>query len=121
MKIHYLHLFLIPILILACTSCKKGNTVLSPKSLADTSGKKTTLTAITNSTTGKTFTSLQSAVAAASNSDVIQIPAGTYTNDFVNITKSITIQGVGGLAHFVATVNPSNGKAKPVNCDAESL
>ena len=36
--------------------------------------------------------------------------AGTYVNDFATISKDITIVGVGGMANFVATVAPPNGK-----------
>ena len=37
--------------------------------------------------------------------------AGTYTDDFATITTKITIEAVGGVAHLVATVPPTNGKA----------
>jgi hypothetical protein len=42
---------------------------------------------------------------------VIQVQAGTYTNDFATINTKITIQGVGGMVNLVATVPPPNGKA----------
>ncbi len=41
---------------------------------------------------------------------MIQVQAGTYTNDFSVITTSITIEGVGGLVNLVATEPLSNGK-----------
>jgi Ca2+-binding RTX toxin-like protein len=41
----------------------------------------------------------------------VYVEAGTYLNDFATITTKINIIGVGGLAHFVATKSPDNGKA----------
>ena len=58
----------------------------------------------------KQFATIASAVAASSDGDVLQIDAGTYTNDFATINTKITLQGVGGLAKLVATVAPPNGK-----------
>jgi hypothetical protein len=57
------------------------------------------------------FQTLSSAIAAAQDGDVIQVQAGTYTNDFATIDRSITIEGVGGLVNLVATVPPPNDKA----------
>ena len=59
----------------------------------------------------QTFTTIAAAVAAANNGDIIQVQAGTYTNDFASITKNITLQGVGGMVNLVATVQIPNGKA----------
>jgi hypothetical protein len=59
---------------------------------------------------GQEFATLAAAVAASQNGDVIKVQAGTYTNDFSIITDSITIEGVAGLANFVATEPPSNEK-----------
>ncbi len=50
------------------------------------------------------------AVAASRDGDTIAVQAGTYVNDFATISKDITIVGVGGMANFVATVAPPNGK-----------
>jgi len=61
--------------------------------------------------TGQQFQTIASAVAASHDGDVVQIQAGTYVNDFVEITTKITLEGVGGLAHIVATTSPPNGKA----------
>nr|MCV4206126.1 right-handed parallel beta-helix repeat-containing protein [Roseomonas sp. SXEYE001] len=47
---------------------------------------------------------------ASSDGDVVQVQAGTYTNDFFTVNTDITIQGVGGMAKIVATEEPSNGK-----------
>ncbi|MDO9490446.1 MAG: right-handed parallel beta-helix repeat-containing protein, partial [Sphingomonadaceae bacterium] len=57
------------------------------------------------------YSSLSRAVAAAGDGDTIRVQAGTYTNDFTTIAKDLTIEGVGGMAKFVATVAPPNGKA----------
>ena len=58
------------------------------------------------------FSSLAAAVDAASSGDVIQVQAGTYTNDFPSKLTNLTIEGVGGMARFVATDSPDNGKAQ---------
>ena len=61
---------------------------------------------------GQEFSTLSAAVTASANGDVIQVQAGTYTNDFPqDITDNITIEGVGGMANFVATEQIPNGKA----------
>jgi hypothetical protein len=60
---------------------------------------------------GQTFATVAAAVAASHDGDVIQVQAGTYTNDFAEITTKITIEGVGGPVHLLATVPPPNGKA----------
>ncbi len=59
---------------------------------------------------GQAYTTLAAAVAASRNGDVIAVQAGTYVNDFATISTKITIVGVGGMANFVATVPPPNGK-----------
>ena len=70
-------------------------------------GPHTTITVGTN----KQFTTIASAVAASHSGDVIQVDAGTYTNDFTRITQSLTLQAVGGIVTMNATVQPPNGKA----------
>lgn len=72
---------------------------------------KANLTAITIIRTGQVYPSLNAAVSSALPNDSIEIPAGLYTNDFVNINKPLTIVGIGGMAHFIATIAPPNGKA----------
>jgi Ca2+-binding RTX toxin-like protein len=57
------------------------------------------------------FSSISAAVAAARDGDVVQVQAGTYTNDFVTVNTKITLQGVGGMVNMVATISPPNGKA----------
>ena len=59
---------------------------------------------------GQAYATLSAAVAASRDGDVIAVQAGTYVNDFATISKDITIVGVGGMANFVATVAPPNGK-----------
>ena len=60
---------------------------------------------------GEEYSTLSAAVAASQDGDVIEVNAGTYTNDFPEeIDDSITIEGVGGLASFVATEPPPNEK-----------
>ena len=60
---------------------------------------------------GKEFLTISAAVAASHDGDVIAVDAGTYTNDFATINTKITIEGVGGMVHLVATEAPPNGKA----------
>ena len=60
--------------------------------------------------TGKMYKTVASAVAAARDGDVLQVQAGTYTNDFAYVNKQISIVGVGGMARMVATQNIPNGK-----------
>jgi hypothetical protein len=57
------------------------------------------------------FTTLSAAVAASHDGDVIQVQAGTYVNDFATVNTKITIEGMDGMVHLLATVPPSNGKA----------
>jgi len=59
---------------------------------------------------GQTYATLSAAVGASRDGDVIAVQAGTYVNDFATISKDITVVGVGGMANFVATVAPPNGK-----------
>src|SRR5262249_7161230 len=61
--------------------------------------------------TGEQFATLKDAVAASHDGDTVYVQAGTYVNDFATISTKIKIIGVGGMAHFVATQSPSNGKA----------
>ena len=56
------------------------------------------------------ISTISAAVAASHDGDVIAVQAGTYANDFATISTDITLHGVGGMANFVATVAPPNGK-----------
>jgi hypothetical protein len=63
---------------------------------------------------GQQFATIHEAVDAAAAGDTIDVQGGagiTYTNDFVYIGKSLTLQAVGGEVQMVATVQPPNGKA----------
>jgi hypothetical protein len=60
---------------------------------------------------GKDYASLAAAVGASASGDTILVDAGLYTDDFTTITHPLTIQGVGGFAHFLAVAAPPNGKA----------
>ena len=60
---------------------------------------------------GQQFATLGSAVAASHDGDVLKVQAGTYTNDFATISTKITIEGVGGMVHLLATQSPPDGKA----------
>ena len=58
----------------------------------------------------KTFSTIAAALSAASDGDTIAVSAGVYKNDFLNITKNVTVQGVGGLARIISDVeSPSGG------------
>jgi Ca2+-binding RTX toxin-like protein len=59
---------------------------------------------------GQQFTTIGAAVAASRDGDVVQVQAGTYTNDFATINTQITLQGVGGMVHMRATGPVSNDK-----------
>lgn len=60
---------------------------------------------------GLAYRTVASAVAAARAGDVVEVQAGTYTNDFAVVDKNISIVGVGGMARLVATAAIPNGKA----------
>lgn len=63
--------------------------------------------------------SLSAAIAASRDGDVIQVEAGTYVNDFATINTKITIEGIGGMVHLLATIPPPDGKAiLTINTDA---
>jgi hypothetical protein len=59
---------------------------------------------------GQQYSTIASAVAASRSGDVVQVQAGTYTNDFAEINTQITLQGVGGMVKMVATGNIPNDK-----------
>jgi Ca2+-binding RTX toxin-like protein len=59
---------------------------------------------------GQTYATLAAAVAASHDGDVVDVQAGTYVNDFATVSTKISIVGVGGMANFVATEAPPNGK-----------
>jgi hypothetical protein len=57
---------------------------------------------------GYQYTTLAAAIGASSDGDVIQVEAGTYTNDFAAIDTNITIEGLGGMVNLVAAESPPN-------------
>jgi hypothetical protein len=57
------------------------------------------------------FTTLSAAISASHDGDTIYVQHGTYTNDFSEINTALNIIGLGGMAQFVATESPPNGKA----------
>lgn len=59
---------------------------------------------------GQAFTTVSSAVAAASPNDVVNVQSGVYINDFPVINVPLTINGVGGIAILQATENIPNQK-----------
>jgi len=59
----------------------------------------------------QTYHRIADAVAASRDGDVVAVQAGTYVNDFVTVTRKITLQGIGGTVRMIATVAPTNGKA----------
>lgn len=55
---------------------------------------------------------LSAAVSAATGGETIEVSAGNYINDFPPpINVPLTIEGMGGMAHFSGTVPVPNGKA----------
>ena len=60
---------------------------------------------------GQEYAHIADAVAASHDGDTLRVQAGTYVNDFATINTKITIEGVGGMAHLLATVSPPDGKA----------
>src|SRR3954453_21153303 len=60
---------------------------------------------------GKPYSTIAAAVAAAQNGDTIEVQAGTYVNGYISISKNITLQGVGGMVSMVSTGLIPNRKA----------
>ncbi|HET6182454.1 MAG TPA: hypothetical protein VFA03_02545 [Acetobacteraceae bacterium] len=59
---------------------------------------------------GMQYATIPQAVAASRNGDVILVNAGTYTNQFLTINDSITLESVGGNVTINATEPPPNLK-----------
>ena len=60
---------------------------------------------------GEQFAKISDAIAAPQNGDTINVDAGTYVNDYVSISKNITLQGIGGMIKLVSIGLIPNGKA----------
>jgi hypothetical protein len=60
---------------------------------------------------GQQFSTIADAVAASSPGDTVDVQVGTYTNDFVYIGHSLTLQAAGGEVQMLATEEPPDGKA----------
>ncbi len=59
---------------------------------------------------GQTFPTVASAVAASHDGDELQVQAGTYTNDFAEISTKISLSAVGGRVLMRAQGQIANGK-----------
>ena len=55
---------------------------------------------ILNVTTNSAFATISDAISASFAGDVLQVPSGLYIEEFPLITHSLTIVGVGGMAHL---------------------
>ena len=60
---------------------------------------------------GDEYQTIAAAVGASQNGDTVEVAAGTYTNDFLNFSDSITLEAVGGMVVINATQPPPDGKA----------
>ncbi|MEO9189238.1 MAG: hypothetical protein ABI224_04425 [Acetobacteraceae bacterium] len=67
---------------------------------------------------GMQYATIASAVAASQDGDVVQVSAGTYKNDWLQINDSITLEAVGGTVTMSATVAPPNNKGIIIVGDA---
>ncbi|WP_158931305.1 right-handed parallel beta-helix repeat-containing protein [Acidisphaera sp. S103] len=67
---------------------------------------------IIDSTSGADYATLSAAITGSSANDVLLVPAGTYVENFPDITHSLTIDSVGGLAVLSnPQPDPPNGRA----------
>lgn len=66
--------------------------------------------------TGCTHTSIQAAIDAASDGDVIEIQSGTYSSSTINITKPVTIRGI-GINPVIIRAGASGGYGVDVSAD----
>ena len=60
---------------------------------------------------GGDYSTIEAAVQNAGSGDTIAVASGTYTNDFITITKNLTLEAVGGSVNLVATEPAPDGKA----------
>jgi hypothetical protein len=67
---------------------------------------------IIDSTSGADYATLSAAITGSSANDVLLVPAGDYVENFPNITHTLTIDSVGGLAVLSnPQPDPPNGRA----------
>ena len=59
---------------------------------------------------GQAYTTIAAAIAASADGDTVAVQAGTYTNDFAEITTQITLRAVGGRVTMKATEPPLQDK-----------
>jgi hypothetical protein len=65
-----------------------------------------------DATSGVYYATLSAAITGSSADDVLQVPAGSYVENFPDITHSLTINAVGGLAYLSnPQPDPPNGRA----------
>ena len=55
--------------------------------------------------------SIQAAIDVAAPGDIVDVAAGTYGSQFLAISKSLTLEAIGGPVVLHATSSPPNGKA----------
>jgi hypothetical protein len=61
-------------------------------------------------TSGTSYGTVSAAITGSAGGDVIDVSAGSYTENFPKITHDLTIQGIGGLAAFATPGSPTNGE-----------
>lgn len=67
---------------------------------------------IIDQTSSVAYPTVSAAITGSSSGDVIVLSAGTYSENFADLTHSLTIKSVGGLAHLETPQPiPSNGRA----------
>jgi hypothetical protein len=59
---------------------------------------------------GQPYRTVAAAIAAAHDGDTIEVAAGTYDNDYAEITKKITLTAIGGFVHMRSTETIPNRK-----------
>jgi len=60
---------------------------------------------------GQNYSTIAAAIAASADGDSILVQAGTYTNDFAEISTTISLAAVGGRVTMKATEKLPNEKA----------
>lgn len=67
--------------------------------------------AVLNLTTAVVYATLSAAIAGSNPGDRIGLPPGRYIENFPPITHSLTIEGMGGMAHLSTPGAPLNNRA----------